>query len=120
MAGIQKRIVKQGKRNAVSRAFYAKSDKDTIATWRRELDRILHVFNVCSAYSVWHSLTASLQTELAINTHTMVVDIHQNVLASREGGHRQFHPVNMIRSRQQKSAYDLAGSSQVSQQQRIP
>ena len=120
MAGIQKRIVKQGKRNAVSRAFYAKGDKDTIATWRRELDRILHVFNVCSAYSVWHSLTTSLQTELAINTHTMVVDIHQNVLASREGGHRQFHPVNMIRSHQQKSAYDLAGSSQVSQPQRIP
>jgi hypothetical protein len=118
--GIQKKIVKQGKRNAVSRAFYAKNDKDTIAAWRRDLDRILHVFNVCSDYPVWCWLTTFLQTELAINTHTMVSDIHQKVLASREGNPCKFHPVNMARSRWQKSAYDPAGSSQVSQAQQIP
>jgi hypothetical protein len=28
--------------------FYAKNDKETIATWKLELDRILQVFNVRS------------------------------------------------------------------------
>ena len=46
MEGIQKKIVKQGKRNVVSRHIHAKNDKETIATWRSDLNRILHVFNV--------------------------------------------------------------------------
>ena len=46
--GIQKKIVKWGKRNPISQRFHAKEDKELIATWRLDLDKILHVFNVRS------------------------------------------------------------------------
>ena len=46
--------MEQTGRNAASRIFHAKSDKGTIAAWRSDLDRILHVFNVRSTgYAVW-------------------------------------------------------------------
>ena len=48
VAEIQRRIVKQGKRNAISRHLHARNDKDKIAAWRTDLVRILHIFNVCS------------------------------------------------------------------------
>ena len=46
VAEIQRKIVKRGGRNAVSRHLHAKSDKEAIATWRSDLNRILLVFNV--------------------------------------------------------------------------
>jgi len=60
----------------VSRHFHAKLDKEAIATWRSDLIRILHVFNVCSTVSTWPLLTLHSQTELAINTHVTVVNTH--------------------------------------------
>jgi len=39
-------------RNALSRFVNAKNDKEMIATWKSDLSRILHVFNVCSVTSV--------------------------------------------------------------------
>jgi len=57
VAEIQKKIVEKGKRNMASRLFRAKNDKDIIATWKQDLIRILHIFNVRSAGSVWRSLT---------------------------------------------------------------
>ena len=77
--GIQKKIVKQGKRNVVSRHLHAKDDKERIATWRSDLNRILHVFNVRPAVPVWPVLTFRPQTELAINTHVIVSDIRHDV-----------------------------------------
>ena len=85
VAKIQKKIVKQGKRNAVSRLFRAKDDKEAIATWNQDLIRILHVFNVRSVAPAWKPLLNLFQTELAINTHVMVTDIHRNALTHREG-----------------------------------
>ena len=88
---IQRKIGKQSKRNAVSRHLHAKSDKERIATWRLDLDKILHVFNVRSVVSVWLSLTLRSQTELVINVtvsgihyggtsiHTAVCNVHQGV-----------------------------------------
>ena len=52
VAEIQKNTIKQGKRKGVSRMFHAKNDKETIATWRSDLNRILHIFNVRSAKSI--------------------------------------------------------------------
>ena len=46
LTGIQKKVVKQGGRNAVSRFILAKSDKEKIAAWKQDLIRVLHVFNV--------------------------------------------------------------------------
>ena len=41
--------------------------------------------------------TYLFQTELAINTHTMVADIHRNVLKNQEGSCSQHHPVSCLR-----------------------
>jgi len=51
VAEIRGKIAKQSGRNAVSRFFHAKDDKDTIATWKSDLNRTLTVFNVRLAYT---------------------------------------------------------------------
>lgn len=51
-AEIQRRIIEQGKRNPVSRLLRAKNDKEMIVSWKVDLSRILHVFNVRSVSSV--------------------------------------------------------------------
>ena len=43
---MQRKIVEQNGRNSISRLLHAKSDKETIATWRLDLNRILDIFNV--------------------------------------------------------------------------
>jgi hypothetical protein len=40
VADIQRKLVKWGKRNVVSRLFHAKKDEKTIAAWRLDLERI--------------------------------------------------------------------------------
>ena len=77
---IQRKVVKQSKRKAVSRLFHAKNDKETIVAWKSDLNRILHVFNVSSTAFVWPQLTVFSQTELSINTHVVVSDIHHDVV----------------------------------------
>ena len=76
---IQREIVKKGKRNAISRLFHAKIDKETIATWKSDLAKALLTFNVRSVAVVWLLLTSRAQTELALNTHTIVSGIDHNV-----------------------------------------
>ena len=76
MADIQRKIRKQGKRNVISRHLLAKNDKEKIAGWRSDLNRILHVFNVRFIGSVWRLLILHSQTELTINTHVIVSDTH--------------------------------------------
>ena len=99
MAEIERNVIEQGRRNAVSRYLHAKDDKDKIAGWRSDLVRVLHVFNVRSIVSVRLLLTQHSQTELAINTHVavselgqdvkitraMVSDIHRNMAKGQEG-----------------------------------
>ena len=79
---IQREIVKKGKRNAVSRLFHAKIDKETIAAWKSDLAKALLIFNVRSVVAVWLSLTACSQTELALNTHTIVTGMDRNVMST--------------------------------------
>ena len=80
MAQIQRSAVEPDKRNFISRIFNARKDKDAVAAWRSELDRIVHVFEV---RSLLHSLPAllivHLQTELAIHTHLAVSDVREDV-----------------------------------------
>jgi len=52
MEDIQRKLVKWGTRNAVSRRFHARSDEETIAAWVSDLDKILQVLNVRSAARV--------------------------------------------------------------------
>ena len=48
VADIQRKLVKWGKRNAISRRFHVRDDEKMIATWGLDLDKILQVFNVRS------------------------------------------------------------------------
>jgi hypothetical protein len=79
VAEIQRKVIKRSGRNAVSRLFRAKNDKETIAAWKLDLDRILQVFNVGSVLSAWLLLTINFQTELAVNMHVTVSDIRHDV-----------------------------------------
>lgn len=60
VAEIQKRIIDQGKRHPVSRVLHTKTDRDMIAVWRQDLNRILQIFNVRSIGPAWPSLIVSL------------------------------------------------------------
>ena len=84
VAEIQGKIIKQGKRNVVSRHLHAKNDKETIATWRSDLNRILLIFNVRSVLPALRFLTFHLQTELVMNIHVVVSDIRQDMSKVRE------------------------------------
>jgi len=84
VAEIQGRIVGKRERGLLSRLAHAKNDKETIADWKLDLIRILQVFNVRSAGPVRLSLTASFQTELALNTHNVVSDIRRDMLKGCE------------------------------------
>ena len=92
VAEIQERVAEKGGRNPLSRLVHAKNDKETIATWKSDLNKILHIFNVSFIISVWPLPTIHSQAELAINTHTMVTDIHRNVLRGQDGTDDQ-HPL---------------------------
>lgn len=92
MAEIQRKVIEQSGRSPASRLLHAKNDKETIAAWKSDLNRILHVFNVRPTISIRLLLTTKFQTELLMNvhhdvanTHTMVYDIHRNMLRYQEG-----------------------------------
>ena len=72
MAEIQEKVIKRSGRNALSKFLHAKNDKETIATWKSDLNRILHVFNVRPVLFTLASLIPHFQTELALNTHVTV------------------------------------------------
>ena len=80
---IQRKVTKKGKRKLASRYFHAKNDREKITTWRSDLNKILHIFNVRSIDYTWMSLTVHFQTELAINTHVTVSEIGQDVANTR-------------------------------------
>lgn len=58
VASIQKKITKRSKRNPILRLLHVNSDKDAIVAWGRDLDRILHIFNVRPVSLVWQLLIA--------------------------------------------------------------
>ena len=52
MDNAQKNIVEKNERNVLSRALHARSDKDAIAAWKQEFNRILQIFSVRQVGSV--------------------------------------------------------------------
>ena len=50
VAEIQEKVLKRSERHGVSRFLHSRDDKDVITGWKSDLNRILHVFNVCSVY----------------------------------------------------------------------
>ena len=55
---IRGNITEKGGRNLLSRLVHAKDDKEMLAAWGSDLNRVLHVFNVRSVGSGQQSLTA--------------------------------------------------------------
>ena len=51
VAEIHEEVEKRSERNRVFRFLNSRDDKEAIPAWNSKLDRILHVFNVCSARS---------------------------------------------------------------------
>ena len=49
VAEIQGDVLKRSGRGRVSRFLRSRDDKDMIAAWKSDLNRLLRVFNVCSA-----------------------------------------------------------------------
>jgi hypothetical protein len=125
VVAIQKKLVKWGKRNAVSRRFHAKNNKETIAIWKLDLDKILQVFNVCPVIRVKTSVTLTLRFQREFTrpivstiphdvtnthtviydarndvakTHTSVSDIRHNALKSPQDTHGQDRMVNITRT----------------------
>ena len=96
---IQKKVIIRSGRNAASRIFQARNDKDTIAGWKSDLGRILQVFNVRSVNFAWSLLIVSPQTELAMNTHVAVYDIRHDVSKIREEIGSQIRQVSTSRIR---------------------
>jgi hypothetical protein len=98
LADIQRKIIKKGKRNAISRLVHAKNDKEMISTWKSDLSKILLVFTVRSVVQVARLLlTVDFQTELALNTHTLVSGVDHNVtkilniVSNTSGGEVKVH-----------------------------
>jgi len=58
-----------GKRNVVLRLLHAKDDKDTIVTWKQDLTRVLHIFNVRSVGSASRVSVHSLLLDRAGNQY---------------------------------------------------
>ena len=48
MTEIERKVIKQSKRNTVSRLLHARNDKEKIAGWKLELNSILQLFTVRS------------------------------------------------------------------------
>jgi len=67
------------------RLLLAKSDKEKIATWRADLEKIIRNFNVRSMVTVRRLLTLDSQTALAINTNVIVSNINR-ILVEGQGG----------------------------------
>jgi len=120
MDEIQRHIIEWGRRGAISRRYHAKDDKDAIATWGLDLNRILHDFHVCSVIPVWRSLTFRFQTELWTNTHPTGSDTHQNA-ANKHTIVSDVHPdisntrtvVSAIHHTKLKSREGAGGQNQV-------
>jgi hypothetical protein len=91
VAEIREKVIKEAGRNLFSRLVHAKSDKETFAFWRSDLNRILHIFNVCSVISVRPSLTARLQIGLGVdkNSQDLVSNIHRNTVQNQGGANDQ-------------------------------
>jgi hypothetical protein len=70
---IQGDIMKQGKRNAIARRLYAREDNEKIPSWRSDLNRILHDFNV-------RSIISSVRLQLTMHSQTVnVSQIHHDM-----------------------------------------
>jgi hypothetical protein len=115
VAEIERKVKEESKRNVALRLLHAKSDKEKIAGWASDLNKILQIFNVRCVAPPLASLTIDFQTELAIDTnvavsgtynivsgthnivsdtHSVVSDIRRMVAKQQEASDGQDRPVS--------------------------
>ena len=61
----------------MSQPIHSNEDRETIAAWRSDLDKILHIFHIRYIVFIWLLLTLHSQIELATDTQTTVSDLHR-------------------------------------------
>ena len=85
VAEIQRSVTKQSKQNALSRLLHAKNNKEKVAAWKSDLDKLLQVFQVCSVASTWSLLVLIIcsQIQLLLNTNVITSDIHANIVSTQ-------------------------------------
>ena len=101
MAEVQRHIDKRGKRNTVSRRFRKKGDDEAIASWRSDLNKILHVFKVRSVNVIFACLLRNLrfQTELEVNTDVTKTGAPHDATTTHTFGsgiHRDSQSTNVV------------------------
>ena len=82
---VQRDVIELGRRSTISRLLHAKSDSDTLAAWRSDLNRILHTFNMRRISYSPTPLTVCSWTALAINTQVAISDILRTIVKRRDG-----------------------------------
>lgn len=94
MTEIQRKVIGQSGQNAIPRLAHTKNDKDAIAAWELDLNRILHVFNVRLVAFNWLLLIILSQTGLVVNTHLAVPELRRDVSKFREEIGGRIHSVS--------------------------
>jgi len=79
VAAIQRNVEELNERKLLSRHFHAKNDKEAIASWKADLNRILHVFAVRSIMPSLEFLMTRFQVEFAVTTHVVAIDTNHGV-----------------------------------------
>ena len=71
VAEIQDQVLKRSGRGRVSRFLHSRDDKDVITAWKSDLNRILHVFNVCSTCFYFVAANHSILRPSLLSTLTL-------------------------------------------------
>ena len=79
---IQGKIVEWGRRNVVSRRFHANDNKETIATRRLDLDRVLRVLDARHFARVENVANFWLQKEFSTNATTTVPAVRDEIVVT--------------------------------------
>ncbi|KAF9792146.1 hypothetical protein BJ322DRAFT_16655 [Thelephora terrestris] len=99
VAEIEWNVKKQSKRNLASRLFHAKNDKDKIAGWVSDLNKILQIFRTELAIdtnvtaSGTHKIVSDTQNVVS-KSHNLLSDIHQTMVKQQEVSDGQDPPAH--------------------------
>ncbi|KAF9791220.1 hypothetical protein BJ322DRAFT_436311 [Thelephora terrestris] len=88
VAEIERKVKEESKRNAALRLLHAKSDKDKIAGWASDINKILQIFNTelaidtNVAVSGTYNIVSGVQN-IVSGTHNVVLDTHNVALETQ-------------------------------------
>ena len=86
VAEIQGKVLKRSGRGSVSRFLHSRDDKDAIAAWKSDLNRILQVFSVRSTCSYYVVADYSILRLSSSSTLTQSLPIYVETCRNSAGG----------------------------------